>query len=129
MQSFYSMILILKRWLIYNYSVLSLDRMACGYAYYAISFGVEQLSGSIYLNMFLLSIVEIPATLLTWWLNNWYTYILSFFKLIILLKPNTTHYLYINKVWRQHHIVHIRLFFLRKSRDSHFVSDFRLINT
>lgn len=44
--------------------------MACGYAYYAISFGVEQLSGSIYLNMFLLSIVEIPATLLTWWLNN-----------------------------------------------------------
>lgn len=101
----------IKSWLIYNYSVLSLDRMACGYAYYAISFGVEQLSGSIYLNMFLLSIVEIPATLLTWWLNNWYLYILSFFKLIILLKPNTTHYLYINKVWRQHHIVHVRLFF------------------
>lgn len=68
----------IKSWLIYNYSVLSLDRMACGYAYYAISFGVEQLSGSIYLNMFLLSIVEIPATLLTWWLNNWYIYIFSF---------------------------------------------------
>lgn len=54
---------------------LLFNRLACGYGYYAISFGVEQLSGSLYLNMFLLSIVEIPALLLTWYMNNWYVYV------------------------------------------------------
>ena len=54
-----------------QHSPLSFYRLACGYGYYAISFGVEQLSGSLYLNMFLLSIVEIPALLLTWYMNNW----------------------------------------------------------
>lgn len=46
-------------------------RLASGYSYYAISFGVEELSGDLYLNMFLLSAVEIPAQAVTWFFNNW----------------------------------------------------------
>lgn len=45
-------------------------RLSCGYSYYAIAFGVDQLSGSLYLNMFLLSIIEIPSSLITWFLAN-----------------------------------------------------------
>ncbi|XP_062619785.1 solute carrier family 22 member 4-like [Saccostrea cucullata] len=59
-----------NRRLLKNSFLLWTSWVACGYAYYAISFGVEQLSGSLYLNMFLLSVVEIPATLITWFLNN-----------------------------------------------------------
>ncbi|XP_061184984.1 solute carrier family 22 member 4-like [Saccostrea echinata] len=44
--------------------------LASGYSYYAISFGVEELSGDLYLNMFLLSAVEIPAQAVTWFFNN-----------------------------------------------------------
>lgn len=44
--------------------------LASGYSYYAISFGVEELSGDLYLNMFLLSAVEIPAQVVTWFFNN-----------------------------------------------------------
>ncbi|KAJ8300868.1 hypothetical protein KUTeg_022387 [Tegillarca granosa] len=38
---------------------------SCGYVYYAISFGVQKLSGSLYLNLFLLSAVEIPGNAVT----------------------------------------------------------------
>lgn len=44
--------------------------MSCGYGYYAISFGVQNLSGSLYLNMFLLSVVEIPAQVSSYYLTN-----------------------------------------------------------
>ncbi|XP_062570126.1 solute carrier family 22 member 4-like [Saccostrea cucullata] len=44
--------------------------LSCGYSYYAITFAVDQLSGSLYLNMFLLSLVEIPGTLSSWYFNN-----------------------------------------------------------
>ncbi|KAJ8313012.1 LOW QUALITY PROTEIN: hypothetical protein KUTeg_010385 [Tegillarca granosa] len=40
------------------------------YTFYAISFGVQQMSGSIYLNIFLLSMVELPSNLLTYYLSN-----------------------------------------------------------
>ncbi|KAK7090345.1 hypothetical protein V1264_010154 [Littorina saxatilis] len=43
---------------------------SCGLVYYVLSFGAEQLSGSLYLNVFLLTVVEIPAMLLTTVLNN-----------------------------------------------------------
>ena len=57
-----------------HYFMFSLKRITFGYGYYAIAFGVQQLSGSLYLNMFLLSIVEIPAQMLTYFLNNWYVW-------------------------------------------------------
>ncbi|KAK3105862.1 hypothetical protein FSP39_007255 [Pinctada imbricata] len=44
--------------------------MTCAYVYYAISFNVQKLSGNIYLNMSLLSIVEMPANAVTICLNN-----------------------------------------------------------
>ncbi|XP_062616417.1 solute carrier family 22 member 4-like, partial [Saccostrea cucullata] len=44
--------------------------LSTGYSYFAISFGVEELSGDLYLNIILLSLVEIPAQLATWYLNN-----------------------------------------------------------
>ncbi|XP_021376626.1 solute carrier family 22 member 6-A-like [Mizuhopecten yessoensis] len=50
--------------------LLSIVWMSCGYGYYAISFGVQSLSGSLYLNMFLLSVVEIPAQASSYYLTN-----------------------------------------------------------
>ncbi|VDI56472.1 MFS transporter, OCT family, solute carrier family 22 (organic cation transporter), member 4/5 [Mytilus galloprovincialis] len=50
--------------------LLAVGWISCGYTYYAISFGVQQLSGSLYLNMFLLSIVEVPSLLLAWFFNH-----------------------------------------------------------
>ncbi|XP_060063907.1 solute carrier family 22 member 6-A-like [Ylistrum balloti] len=50
--------------------LLGLAWMSCGYGYYAISFGVQSLSGSLYLNMFLLSVVEIPTQVSSYYLTN-----------------------------------------------------------
>ncbi|XP_033760703.1 solute carrier family 22 member 4-like [Pecten maximus] len=44
--------------------------MSCGYGFYAISFGVQSLSGSLYLNMFLLSVVDIPGQVSSYFLAN-----------------------------------------------------------
>ncbi|XP_056008534.1 solute carrier family 22 member 4-like [Ostrea edulis] len=44
--------------------------ISCGFSYYGLAFGVGQLSGSLYINMFLLSAVEIPGTFSTWCLTN-----------------------------------------------------------
>ncbi|KAJ8313016.1 hypothetical protein KUTeg_010389 [Tegillarca granosa] len=41
-----------------------------GYTFYAISFGVQKMSGSIYLNIFLLSMVDLPSNLLTYYTCN-----------------------------------------------------------
>ena len=56
----------------YSGEVLTVCRFSCGLVYYILSFGVEQLSGNLYLNMFLLSVVEIPGMLVTTILNNRY---------------------------------------------------------
>ncbi|XP_033761116.1 solute carrier family 22 member 4-like isoform X2 [Pecten maximus] len=50
--------------------LLGIAWMSCGYGYYAISFGVQSLSGSLYLNMFLLSVVEIPGQVSSYYLTN-----------------------------------------------------------
>ncbi|XP_063443225.1 solute carrier family 22 member 21-like [Mytilus trossulus] len=50
--------------------LLAVSWISFGYGYYAIAFGVQQLSGSLYLNMFLLSIVEVPSQVITYFLNN-----------------------------------------------------------
>ncbi|XP_048746739.2 organic cation transporter protein-like [Ostrea edulis] len=44
--------------------------LSCGYAYYAISYSVDQLSGNLYLNMFLLSVIDIPALISIMYLSN-----------------------------------------------------------
>ncbi|XP_048746993.2 solute carrier family 22 member 4-like [Ostrea edulis] len=44
--------------------------LSCGYAYYAISYSVDQLSGNLYFNMFLLSVIDIPALMSIWYLSN-----------------------------------------------------------
>lgn len=42
------------------------------YNYYGISFGVDKLSGSLYLNMFILSVLEFPGAFLSWFFMNKY---------------------------------------------------------
>ncbi|XP_046568840.1 organic cation transporter protein-like [Haliotis rubra] len=44
--------------------------MCLSMVYYGISFGVGKLSGNLYLNIFLLSVVEIPAAVGTFFMNN-----------------------------------------------------------
>ncbi|KAK3093101.1 hypothetical protein FSP39_011054 [Pinctada imbricata] len=51
--------------------LLGVGWLSCGYGYYAIYYGVDQLTGNIYLNLFLLSVVDIPATIALWGLQNW----------------------------------------------------------
>lgn len=53
------------KYLIKNTLLHAVMWFTCGYVYYAISFGVQKLSGSLYLNIFLLSAVEIPGNALT----------------------------------------------------------------
>ncbi|XP_069105025.1 solute carrier family 22 member 21-like [Argopecten irradians] len=50
--------------------LLGVGWLSCGYGYYCISFGVQSLSGNLYLNMFLLSAVEVPAQVVTYFLSN-----------------------------------------------------------
>jgi hypothetical protein len=47
-------------------------RIALGVVAYGISFGIQELSGSIYLNVFLFSIVGIPSKSVALWLQNRY---------------------------------------------------------
>ncbi|XP_053393558.1 organic cation transporter protein-like isoform X2 [Mercenaria mercenaria] len=45
---------------------------AASYGYYGITFGVKSLSGDLYLNMFLINVVETPVMVLTAFLVNWF---------------------------------------------------------
>ena len=42
----------------------------CGFSYYAISFGVGNLFGNLYMNIFLLAVIEFPILITTFFLNN-----------------------------------------------------------
>ncbi|KAJ8304741.1 hypothetical protein KUTeg_018324, partial [Tegillarca granosa] len=58
----------------YNYllrnTILHSFMLTCSYVYYAIGFGVKNLSGSLYLNIFLVSAVEIPGDLFAIFTSN-----------------------------------------------------------
>jgi len=45
-------------------------RISCGYGYYAISFGVQQLSGNLYINLILINAMDIIA-IVVWYFTNW----------------------------------------------------------
>lgn len=45
---------------------------AASYGYYGITFGVKSLSGDLYMNMFLINVVETPVMVLTAFLVNWF---------------------------------------------------------
>jgi len=51
--------------------VCSDDRFSASFGYYGITFGVSSLSGDLYLNMFLLNIVEAPVQIIVSFLVNW----------------------------------------------------------
>ena len=53
-----------------------LHRIALGLITYGISFGITRLSGSIYLNLFLFKLVQIPSKSIAIWLQNRYVYVL-----------------------------------------------------
>ncbi|XP_062598101.1 solute carrier family 22 member 4-like [Saccostrea cucullata] len=59
-----------NRTLLINTAFAGVAWFSCGYAYYAISYSVDQLSGNLYLNMFLLSVIDIPALMSIWYLSN-----------------------------------------------------------
>ncbi|XP_046380847.2 organic cation transporter protein-like [Haliotis rufescens] len=44
--------------------------MCMSLVYYGISFGAGKLAGNLYLNIFLLAVVEVPATVMTFFMNN-----------------------------------------------------------
>ena len=46
-------------------------RLFSAYSYYGIAFAVQELSGNLYLNLFLLSIVDFPSNLLNIFFNYW----------------------------------------------------------
>ena len=46
------------------------SRLALGMVLYAITFGIQALSGNIYLNLFLFSIAGIPTKIVALWLQN-----------------------------------------------------------
>ncbi|XP_033761056.1 solute carrier family 22 member 6-like [Pecten maximus] len=50
--------------------LLAISWFCSSYVYYAISFGVENLSGDIYFNFFLIQVIDIPAMVLTYILVN-----------------------------------------------------------
>lgn len=62
--------LIRDRSLLKTTALAGVGWFSCGYAYYAISYSVDQLSGDLYLNMFLLSVIDIPALMSIWYLSN-----------------------------------------------------------
>ncbi|XP_060063863.1 solute carrier family 22 member 21-like [Ylistrum balloti] len=62
--------LLMDRTLFKRTCLLGVGWLSCGYGYYAISFGVQHLSGNLYLNMFLLSAVEIPTQILNYFFTN-----------------------------------------------------------
>ena len=55
---------------LYNYSIYPI-RVELGLAGYGIQFGIQKLSGSLYLNMFLIGIIGAPLSFLTIYLTNW----------------------------------------------------------
>ncbi|XP_061183865.1 solute carrier family 22 member 4-like isoform X1 [Saccostrea echinata] len=59
-----------NRTLLINTALAGVAWFSSGYAYYAISYSVDQLSGNLYLNMFLLSVIDIPALMSIWYLSN-----------------------------------------------------------
>ncbi|XP_060594867.1 organic cation/carnitine transporter 2-like isoform X2 [Ruditapes philippinarum] len=50
--------------------LLSINWFALGLVFYGISFGIQALAGNIYLNLFLFSVVSIPAKIITVYLTN-----------------------------------------------------------
>ncbi|XP_060073041.1 solute carrier family 22 member 6-B-like [Ylistrum balloti] len=50
--------------------LLGVGWVTASYVYYAISFGVQNLSGNIYINIFLINIIDVPAQLITYYMAN-----------------------------------------------------------
>ena len=65
-----------------EYQLLLNSRIALGFITYGINFGITRLSGSIYLNIFLFKLVQIPSKGIAIWLQNRYVlYIVTVVKL------------------------------------------------
>jgi len=50
------------------------DRMSTSYSYYGLTFGINSLSGNLYLNMFLMNTIDGPVNLSIMFLLNRYIY-------------------------------------------------------
>ncbi|XP_060063906.1 solute carrier family 22 member 6-like [Ylistrum balloti] len=67
----YSVKDLFSSWMLFKTTVLLAISWFCSsYVYYAISFGVQNLSGDIYFNFFLIQVIDIPAMMLTYVLVN-----------------------------------------------------------
>ncbi|XP_046346338.2 solute carrier family 22 member 5-like isoform X2 [Haliotis rufescens] len=67
----YNYLDIYRGWSICRVSVVhQLVWMTMSFTYYGISFGVGRLTGNLYLNMFLVSIVSVPSNVLAFFMNN-----------------------------------------------------------
>lgn len=45
-------------------------RMSVGYSYYGLTFGISSLSGNLYLNMFIMNVIDAPVCLSTMFFVN-----------------------------------------------------------
>ncbi|XP_071085687.1 solute carrier family 22 member 15-like [Haliotis cracherodii] len=67
----YTYLDIYRRWSIcWKSLIIQFLWMCLSMVYYGISFGVGRLAGNLYLNIFLLAVVEVPATVKTFFMNN-----------------------------------------------------------
>ena len=48
------------------------------YAYYGLTFGIQNMSGDLYINMFLMNVIEIPANFVTMYIVNRYVCFYSY---------------------------------------------------
>ncbi|VDI81806.1 MFS transporter, OCT family, solute carrier family 22 (organic cation transporter), member 4/5 [Mytilus galloprovincialis] len=77
----YTILDVIKNRRLLRYNVLlSVGWLSCGYGYYAISFGVQQLSGNLYVNLILINAMDIIG-IVVWYLANclgrkWTTFML-----------------------------------------------------
>ncbi|OWF41857.1 solute carrier family 22 member 6-A-like [Mizuhopecten yessoensis] len=69
-QSFTLRDILCSRKLLSRSLLLAVGWVTAAYVYYAISFGVQNLSGNIYINIFLINIIDIPAQIVTYYMAN-----------------------------------------------------------
>ena len=62
-------------------------RVGLGLVSYGVSYGIQKLAGSIYLNLFLFNLVQIPSKGIAIWIQNRFVYAYFQYVLVSCLNP------------------------------------------